>query len=294
MRHPAHVGNPAWPRTEAQQGEVAAEVGAAQEPHFGEEVGLHLEPLDLGAVAIGVVVDETAVAEAVALDALRARRRHVAVEPQVLEEPEAAVDADAVVAADPARGGRAVGAHRADGAAGEDVALDAEHGEVGAVDAGGVVGAGLDVEGADGRAPALAVEPAARQQGDLAAAVEADAPAEEEERGIATAGGQPGAGPAGEGERAGALEEEVALLGEEQVEAGQVDLLFVYLHLREVGVHRQVGGQVLGEPVLDVAAEAGFGIAVDRRLHRAIGGEAAEHVRLQLDGPAVARAPRGR
>ena len=107
---------------------------------------------------------------------------------------------------------------------------------------------------------------------------------------VAAAGGQPGAGAAGERERAGALEEEVALLGEEQVEAGQVDLLFVHLDLREVGVHRQVGGEVLGEPVLDVAADAGVGVAASS------GGctvrsvvSAAERVRLQLDGAAADR-----
>jgi hypothetical protein len=43
---------------------------------------------------------------------------------------------------------------------------------------------------------------------------------------------------AGKRERAEPFEEEVALLGKEQVEAGQVDLLLVDLDLREVGVDR--------------------------------------------------------
>ena len=41
------------------------------------------------------------------------------------------------------------------------------------------------------------------------------------------------------------LEEEVALLGEEQAEPRQVDLLLVDLDLREVGVDGEVGGEVL-------------------------------------------------
>ena len=43
---------------------------------------------------------------------------------------------------------------------------------------------------------------------------------------------------AAEVEDALALEEELALLGEEQVEARQVDLLLVFFDLREVGVVR--------------------------------------------------------
>ncbi len=45
-------------------------------------------------------------------------------------------------------------------------------------------------------------------------------------------------------EDAAPLEEEVALLGEEQAEAREVHLLLVDLHLREVGVDGEVGGQV--------------------------------------------------
>ena len=45
-------------------------------------------------------------------------------------------------------------------------------------------------------------------------------------------------------EHAAAFEEEVALLGKEQVEARQVDLLLVDLDLREVGVDGEVGGEV--------------------------------------------------
>ena len=53
------------------------------------------------------------------------------------------------------------------------------------------------------------------------------------------------------------LEEEIALLGKEQVEPREVHLLLVDLDLREVGVDGEVGGQVLRDAVLDVAADRG-------------------------------------
>ena len=63
------------------------------------------------------------------------------------------------------------------------------------------------------------------------------------------------------------FEEEVALLREEQVEARQVDLLLVDLDLREVGVDGEVGGDVLRDAVLHVAADAAVAIVVDARRH---------------------------
>ena len=53
-----------------------------------------------------------------------------------------------------------------------------------------------------------------------------------------------------EGRRA--LLEELALLGEEEGEAGEVDLLIVRLHLGEVGVDREVQGQIGCRRVLEV------------------------------------------
>ena len=56
-------------------------------------------------------------------------------------------------------------------------------------------------------------------------------------------------------EQPGVLEEERTLLGEEQREAIQVDLLIVHFDLREVGVHRGVEGEAGGQTVLQVAAD---------------------------------------
>ena len=61
-------------------------------------------------------------------------------------------------------------------------------------------------------------------------------------------------------EDAGALGEELALLREEQAEARQVDDFLVGLHLREVGVIREVGDQIVGEADLEVAAVLRVGV----------------------------------
>ena len=120
-------------------------------------------------------------------------------------------------------------------------------------------------------------------------AIEADAAAEEQIRRHAAPGGQSGARAAGEREDAEILEEEIALLGKEQIEARQVDLLFVHFHLREVGVDRQVGGQVLRHAVLQVGADAGGPVVGEAGRHRRVGRDAGQAVRLQLDVAAAGR-----
>ena len=49
--------------------------------------------------------------------------------------------------------------------------------------------------------------------------------------------------------------EEFALLGKEQAKAGEIQLLRVGFHLREVGVVRHVEHQVLRQPVFQIAAD---------------------------------------
>src|SRR6185503_12644927 len=103
-------------------------------------------------------------------------------------------------------------------------------------------------------------EPAADLDRDDPAAIQADAAAVKEirltggrRRRLAERAGDAAA--AREVEQAAPLEEELALLREEQVEAGEVHLLLVDLHLREVGVVGEVGGEVGGQSVFDVAAD---------------------------------------
>ena len=59
------------------------------------------------------------------------------------------------------------------------------------------------------------------------------------------------------------LEEEVALLGVEQIESRQVHLLHVVLDLGEVGVVGEVGDQAAREPVLDVEARVAVQVVRD-------------------------------
>ncbi len=91
----------------------------------------------------------------------------------------------------------------------------------------------------------------------IACAVVADADAAAEEQidftGIADA------------EEAGVLEEERALLREEQREAIEVDLLIVDFDLREVGVDGGIERQARRDAVFQVAAEIVIGLGVDRR-----------------------------
>ena len=96
---------------------------------------------------------------------------------------------------------------------------------------------------------------------DLLPLDETDAAAEEGQQALAAE-----AGPEGEDVRG--VQEEGALLGEEEREAGQVGLLRVDLGLREVGVHGERGQGVGAEPLRHVQAR--LEDAVGRRLRRRV------------------------
>ena len=178
----------------------------------------------------------------------------------------------------------------ADAAAAEEVALDAQHSEGGVV--GGRAGpvAGPNAQRAHVERPDLARHPPPAENRDHLGAAQADAAAVEERRSVAPAehalpaqaAGGPEA-PAREREDAPAFEEELPLLRKEEVEAGQVHLLLVHLHLCEVGVVGEVGGQVLGEAVLEVDAERTVTLPPLRWLDAPIGRHAADGVGLDLE-----------
>ena len=96
-------------------------------------------------------------------------------------------------------------------------------------------------------------QPRAREDRNRVAGVrQADAPAEEQPHVLrrvlppaaaAASATAAATAAAAELEDAGVLEEEVALLGKEQAEARQVDLLLVGFDLREVGVDGEVPGR---------------------------------------------------
>ena len=165
----------------------------------------------------------------------------------------------------------------------QDVALHPQHGEVGRLGARELLVAGLDVHGADAPAADLAGETPADVNRNHPAAIEADPPAVEQRRRVRAGLAEPTAGAAaGEVEVAAPLEEEVALLGQEQAEPGEVHLLLVHLDLREVGVHGEVGGDVGRHAVLEIAAELRVEVAAHRRHPEVVGRRAAERIGLDL------------
>ena len=135
--------------------------------------------------------------------------------------------------------------HGAEGGALPELAAEAHHRVVvGGDDVGDFPG--LHVQQAQVVVPGLAREAGAAEDGDRhAARADADPPAEEEVHRTAPA----------HGEVPGVLQEEGALLREEQVESGEVDLLVVHLHLGEVGVVGQIEVQAGGDADLGVQAE---------------------------------------
>ena len=135
--------------------------------------------------------------------------------------------------------------------------------------------------------PALPARRAAADDRNRRAGIgQADPPAEEQV-GLDRRRGERAAG--AHLELAGVLQEEVALLGKEQAEAGQVHLLLVDFDLREVGVVGDVEVHAAGDAVFQVEAD----VAQERRRLRSRRAglriaHAADDVRLQLEIEPVA------
>ena len=258
-------------------------------------------------VAVAGVDELALVAGVPPLDAGRLRpcevahHAHVVVERQRGVGPEHAVGPRLL----PRDRHRAVGEQGADGAAAEDVALDPHDREVGRL-GGQPFGTcqpllpGLDVQRPDVEIARLAGDAAAPDDRHHRPLLETDPARVEERRRIpaperaaapaaadltqrTVAGARAAA--AGEVEDAAPFQEELALLGEEQAEAGQVHLLLVRLDLREVGVPGEVGGEVLGQAVLDV--EADIPIQFGRWVGVDDGRGSADGVRLDVEDVAL-------
>ena len=206
----------------------------------------------------------------VAIFRSRRQRHHV----EVVEERKPPVDTEHGVLPSAAL---PVGGDRADVRSAEDLLAHACHREVLAGLAIGV--RGLGVQHADIEAGDLAGELAADRDGDRRALVrQADVAAVEQLERRRPEVEQAHA----HAQRVGAFDEELALLGKEQAEARQVDLLRVHFGLREVGVHREVGGQRRGRlPLQVVDADLGDAPGRPRRRDRIERLGAAEEVRAQ-------------
>src|SRR5262249_22540612 len=86
-----------------------------------------------------------------------------------------------------------------------------------------------------------------------------------------------------ESEQPAILEKELALLGKEETEAREIDLLLVGLDLREVGVVGEVGRQVLREAVLHVDADVTRDVVGHSRNHTRVARETGDCVWLDLE-----------
>ena len=137
-------------RTDTRLREIAPHIGAAHEADLGEEIRLDDEPFHLNAESIGVVVEEAAVAQVVAVTPLGPCSREIRIEADVLVERHGDVDAGAVVRSRAAGRRGPVGEHAADAAPPQDVALGAQHGEVRRLHIRGGLFARLHVDRAEG------------------------------------------------------------------------------------------------------------------------------------------------
>jgi hypothetical protein len=90
---------------------------------------------------------------------------------------------------------------------------------------------------------------------------------------------------AAKGERPLILEEEFALLGEEEAEPRQVDLLFVSFDLGKIRVVSEIRREVLGEPVFHVRAEVAAHIVERRCRGRNVGRDVRGDVGFDLEVP---------
>ena len=84
-------------------------------------------------------------------------------------------------------------------------------------------------------------------------------------------------------------QKELPLFGEEKAEPREVHLLFVHLDLGEVGVVREIGRQVVGDPDLEVQPRVGVEVIADLGIGGQVGLEARNAVRLDVDHSARRR-----
>jgi hypothetical protein len=121
-----------------------------------------------------------------------------------------------------------------------------------------------DASAADDRDNRAIVEPdpaRVKQRGrDTRTSTANASPTDRPQRGVARAG------PAAQREvkNAAAFQKELALLGKEQIKAGEIDLLFVHLNLGKVGVVRQIRGQISRNAVLDVHTDVAIQVVLLR------------------------------
>ena len=177
----------------------------------------------------------------------------------------------------------------------QDIALHSYDTEVGTGGASRRFVAGLDAQRPDIERARFSSQATATDDWDHHAPLEADAATVEQRRRVTHAEhAAPGyaTGPKAtsrELKNATTLQEELSLLRKEQVEPGQVDLLLVDLHLGEIGVHGEVGGQVLGHAELHIESDVTVQIVPYGRPGRHVGRDAPDGVGLDFEMPTAFR-----
>ena len=248
------------------------------------EVAPHREELGFRPEVIDAVVKAALITLIVAGDTRGLTLRPVRAGCECLRQQERAVETVHRIRSRTRRSDRSVGDHGADRTALQHVALHAHHRKIGRFGLERRVARRADVHEADGVLAQLSGKSSTHVDRHDAAVVEANAPRVEQLRRIgATAAAKCAIAAACEIEDTAAFQEELALLGKKQAEPREVDLLFVGLDLREIGIDREISREIGRDGVLDVAADFTAHAVVDSRRAHAVGGGSGHHVRLELD-----------
>ncbi len=252
------------------------EIVAPLEADFGIEVLLDYQVARGQSVAVAVVVEVAHVAPVLIGQARAFGFGEISVDGIVVEKVEGTVDAIELIRAVACQGIRAVGEHDADGAAAENVLLEAQNRKARRFDAGQVAAVGIDVERADIDIADFSRQAGACVDGKDLAPFEPDAAAEEHRRDVEIAG-------LDEVEISPAFEKEIAFFREEEIETRQVDLAFVDLDLGEIGVIGEIGGEIVGDAEFHIHPVLLFGLVVDGRRRPPVRRQRAEPVGLDFE-----------
>ncbi len=252
-------------------GARSAEGITSQKTNFRIERVADHEVLELGAVAVPIVLEFGQVARVVARQLRGLGLRVISVDDQVLKEREVGVEPIELVGTVSIECDGAIREDRADIAASEQVAAQSHDGEV-CPGGNGFFLARLDIEKAD-RVPARTTrQAAAGTYGCLFSSGEADASAEKHDRCIAVlAPLEAPSGRAAEGKDSLSLEKELALFGEEQAEAREVDLLFIRFDLRKIRIDGEVRDEALRDAIFGIEADVGAESVLHRWRRGSIG-----------------------
>ena len=257
---------------------------AGQKARLRVEGVADLHVVDVEPILVSVVEKPPAVALFIAGAVERATARVVTRHFEILEERQAQVSASHDVRVVPRQRRGARRGDEPDAAAAQDVFLHPHYGKRRLRKLRRWNGVGADAQQAEVIGAHFAKQPAADLDRHRLPVVQPNPTAEEHDRGLRR-GAIPRAATesllrATEGEQALPFKKEFTLLWKEETEPREVELLLVDLHLREIGVVRDVGREALGQSVPQIEAEIpveigtkpGFGwdrvrIARDIRLH---------------------------